>query len=412
MILAYEPCWPGTVHVPVNSAILQILARAFPEQEIRVHAEPAHLQELRRDPFLATRSGLSFTPAKLSPHYRYRPGIVSLPRFLHEFRILAAALRQVPRGEPVLIVLLSATPTAVFAAAALARRRDGDCRVQVVLHGNLSGIQGWRSRNPLLRRFDLTAALEARHGGRVRFLVLEEGIRRSLAALSPRAAARTDVLPHPVSADEADSAPPPPAAPPVRIGFVGMAIPDKGIDIFLDLAREMKARHGDRVAFHLVGSARQGADPAPFAPLAHPVDFGLLPRAEFTARLAMLHYVMLPFQPGYYTLSASGGLLDAVTWLKPIIATRTPTVEEMFAAYGDIGMLCDDAAGLRAALETVLAEGIGDHYAARADALRRLRDARLPEFLSRQYRAMTLAHAPALSARRAAAVSVPRPSDP
>ncbi|HET8995637.1 MAG TPA: hypothetical protein VFN42_03130 [Acetobacteraceae bacterium] len=412
MILAYEACWPGTVHVTVNSAILQIMARAFPTQSIRVLADPSHLRELQRDPFLASSPALSFAPAGLSRHYRYRTNIVSLRRFLHEFRTLAAALRRMPAGEPLLIVLLSATPTAIFAASALARLRGGGCRVQVVLHGNLNDLQGWRPRNPVLRSLDLKTALEAGHGGRVRFLVLEAGIHRALARLSPRAAAQTDVLPHPVSPVEAAIVAPPPASPPLRVGFVGMATPDKGIDLFLDIARDMRARHGDRVAFYLVGSAREGTDPASFAPLAHPVDFGLLSREDFTARLAMLHYVMLPFQAGYYTLSASGGLIDAITWLKPILATRTPTVEDMFAGYGDIGVLCDDADGLRMALETTLAEGIGDRYAGRVGAMHRLRDSRMPETLSRQYHALTRAHFPAMPDHRDSAFRVLRPTDP
>ena len=396
MILAYEACWPGTVHVTVNSAILQIAARAFPAQPIRVLADPSHLHELQRDPRLAAGPTLSFAPAGLSRHFRYRTGIVSPRRFLHEFATLAAAVRQVPAGEPLLILLLSATPTAIFAASALARLRGRGCRVQAVLHGNLNDVQGWRPRNPLLRRFDLKAALEAGHGGRVRFLVLEAAIHRALAGLSPAAAAQTDVLPHPVSPAEAAAVVPPPPAPPLRVGFVGLPAPDKGIDVFLDIARDVRARYGDRVAFYLVGSAREGCDPAPFAALAHPVDFGLLSRADFTARLALLHYVMLPFRPGYYTLSASGGLVDAITWLRPILATRTPTVADMFAEHGDIGMLCDDAGGLRSALASALAEAGGERYAARVAAMRGLRASRMPDALARHYHALTRAHCPAL----------------
>jgi glycosyltransferase involved in cell wall biosynthesis len=389
MILAYEACWSGVAHAATNSGILQAVAHAFPGQAIRVLADPSHLHELRQDALLATCPDIGFVAAPLSPHYRYRTAIVSVRRFARELCNLAAALRRAPPGEPVLLLLLSATPTAIFAATALARLARRKCAVQVVLHGNLNDAQGWRPRNPLLRAFDLKAALDR---ARARFLVLEPSIRGELAKLSPRGAARTDVLPHPVVAAEIAAVTPPPPPPPLQVGFVGSAMAQKGFDTYLAIARDFRARHGARVAFHLVGLAGQDADPAAFAPLAHPVAPGHLPREQFVARLAALHYVMLPFRPGYYTFSASGGLLDAITWLKPVIATRLPIIADLFAEYGEIGVLCDDEAALRAALDTALAEGLGTRYQNWVAALRRLRASRMPQALARHYRAVMDTH--------------------
>lgn len=383
MILAYEACWTGVAHAATNSGILQAVARAFPAETIRVIAEPTHLAELRKDTLLAGHR-VEFAPAPLSPHFRYRTAIVSARRFAREAWNLAAAMRRVPAGENLLVLLLSATPTAIFAATLLARLARRRCAVQVVLHGNLNDARGWRPRNPLRRAFDLRAALDR---AEARFLVLEPAIKGELAQLSPRGAARTDVLPHPVVAGEAGEAAPDPP-PPLRVGFVGAAVPDKGFDRFLAIARDFRARYGDRVAFDLVGMAPQGGDPAEFAALAHPPARQHLPRPEFAARLAALHYVMLPFRPGYYTFSASGGLLDAITWLKPVLATATPMLADMFAEHGEIGALCADEAALAAALEAALAEGTGPRYAARVAALRRLRDSRMPAALGRRYRAI------------------------
>ena len=67
------------------------------------------------------------------------------------------------------------------------------------------------------------------------------------------------------------------------------------------------------------------------------------PRANIpldTARGAALPFP--PTSPAITNLSASGALLDAITWLKPIIANRIPFVANLFERYGDIGYLCDD----------------------------------------------------------------------
>ena len=48
MILVFEMLWTGTQHAVGNSATLQAIARGFPEQSVRVFADPTHLAELRR----------------------------------------------------------------------------------------------------------------------------------------------------------------------------------------------------------------------------------------------------------------------------------------------------------------------------------------------------------------------------
>ncbi len=394
MILVFEMTWTGAVHAPGNSATLQIVARAWPDQVVRVHAEATHLQELRRDAVLAALPNVEFVPVTVSPLWRGRTQIVAWRRLWQEFRTVRVALRLVPRGEGCLVFMISTTATGSFAAAwaarlcnllagPLARRR---VELQVGFHGNLNDAAGWRSRNPLVRAFDTRAALEARHPVPTRFLVLETTIRTALAAVVPGAVARTDVLPLPINTVEVPATADGRLGSPVRIGFVGLGTVSKGMDTFLDIAARSHARWGDRVQFVHVGTAAPGADPAGFAVLAHPAATQGLPRSEFAARLASLHYVFLPFRRGYYDLSASGALIDALTWLKPIITIRVPLTEQFFDEFGDIGILCEDEAGLEAAVEAVLADPDADRYARQVAALRQARAARQVEILAVRYR--------------------------
>lgn len=400
MILVFETNWTGTVHVPGNSATVQVIAQAFPGQTVRVHAAADHLAELRRDPAFAALANVETVAVAVPAQHPGRLHLVSARRFRGEFALLRAALKRVPADAPVLVMLLSATSTALFAASwavrLAGRRRRAAAAVQIGLHGNLNDALGWRSRNPLRRRFDLAAALAA-PPPRLRFLVLEEAIRDAMRRFAPLAAARTDVLPLPVNPgeDAAIAAAPIPLTAPLRIGFVGTATAAKGIDIFLDLARRLGARFGGRIAFHLVGRALPGGDPARFAALAEPVGTAQLPRAEFLRRLARLHYVLLPYQPGYYDLSASGALLDAVTWRKPVIALRVPIAAAMFAAADQpIGVLCDDAAGLEEAVADIATRMDAGRYAREVAALERLRAARQPAALAARYAALVRAGFP------------------
>lgn len=385
MILILDLTNSGTAHVPLNRGLAHAAALAFPQSRVRMHAEPEHLAALRDDPAMRGLPNLDFAPIMLSPHYRWRTHIVSPRRFAQEWRTLRTCLRAAPRGEPHLLVLASATPTAILAALLLARASRDQVFVQVGMHGNLNDVAGWRPRNPVLRALDLRAML-SRRDPRMRILVFEKPIREALEAIIPGAAARTDVLPHPVDGREALGHPAPPADGPLRVGLIGMATESKGLTPYLETARLFRQRHGDRIEFHIVGGRPGDVPPERFGDIAHGMSSGHIPRAVFAERMAGLHHVFLPLDPRYYDLSPSGGLMDAVAWCKPVIASRVRITESLFQEAGDIGDLCDGIEAMRSALEAALAERDSARYARQVTALERLRESRGPEAQALEYR--------------------------
>jgi hypothetical protein len=397
MILAFELTWTGTHHAPVNSAALQTVAQALPGHEVQVFADESHLLELRRDPSLTRLERLTFHPIVLAPQYRHRPGVVSFRRMIREFAILHAALRNAPRSSPCFVLLLSATSTSIFAISVIQRTTRRSPAVHVGLHGNLNDMRGWRSRNPIVRTFDMHSALFAHHSPKFRFLVLEPAIRRQLAELAPRAASVTDVLPHPVNIAEISLVRLQPLCYPLRIGFAGQATEAKGITFYLQIVEEFTARYASCIEFHVIGRAYPGDDLQRFSGLASKVTHEHLTRQKFVDRLAHMHYVFLPFGSTYYDLSASGALLDAITWLKPIIANRTPVVADMFEQFGDIGYLCNGVDAMRHVLHEIANDMDGTRYAVQVEALRRLRDSRLPDALARNYRTIVSQNFPELA---------------
>jgi hypothetical protein len=401
MILIFEMVCIATGHAATNSGTIQTIACAFPNQSVRVFAHESHLQELQGDLVLARKPNVSYQAIPISPHYMFRPHVVSFRRGLREFWTMLSGLRAAPAGEPCLVMLISATPTAIFAASLLARLMRRRISVQVGLHGNLNDAFGWRTRNPLVRSFDLHAALTSQHDGRVRFLVLEDAIRRALVRQAQAAAQTTDVLPHPISPIEVREAEPNTLTVPLRIGLVGQATESKGITPFLALARTFRQTHPDAVSFHLVGNAPRDADLSAFAVLNEPVPTLHISRPDFLEKLGRLHYVCLLLQPSYYELSASGALMDAVIWMRPIIATRVPIIVDLFDRFGDIGELCDDLDGVCAAIVRLASAPDPARYGRQIDNLRRIRESRLPDALAAGYRHIISAAFPGLLAQAA-----------
>lgn len=385
MILILELMDEAVTHAPGNSQWAQVIARALPEQEVRLCAPPVHLEALREDANLCALPNVAFREIPLPAPYRRQVNVVSLARARREFAILHRLLAEVPPHEPCLVVFASAAPTAVFAARAAAQLGRRRVAVQMVLHGFANEVLGWRTRNPLLRRFDLPGLMAAPPPG-LRFLALEEAIAAELGRIVPAAASRIDVLPLPVNANEIPSCAPVVPSPPIRFALVGQTTRAKGIEPFLDLARTLKGRYGAAVEFHVIGRRFPETPAEAVAWLDGPPAETYLDRKEFVARLAAVHYVVLPLEASYYRLSPSGALIDAITWLKPVVATAIPIVMQAFRDGGEIGFLCPDAAAMKAVLERLVTAPDPAGYGRQVEALRRLRDRRLPQALVGVYR--------------------------
>ena len=241
------------------------------------------------------------------------------------------------------------------------------------------------SSNPLARAIDLRAGLSAATAGGSASWCWKTRFEPHLWSRSRRWLI-TDVLPLPINLSEAESAHPIALTNPVRIGLVGQATVAKGTTSFLTLARAFRRTLPDAVSFHLVGHPGAGFDSGAFDVLQDQRPYERLSRPKFLKELHRLHYVCLPLQPAYYGLSASGALLDAVTWLKPILATRVPIIVDLFARFGDIGILCEDIDAMEHAIQSVVRNPDQARYNCQVANLRRIRASRMPDVLAFAYR--------------------------
>lgn len=391
-IHALELISDSSAHSVGNQLTVLTIASAFPGIPLHMHGTKQHLSFWDKN--LSSKE-IHYHEIEISKHFSSQSHMVSLRRLLHDFRILRRVIATSPRNEPCLILLLYASSTAVHAAALLARLSRRRIFFQVGLHGNLNDALSWRSRNPLRRALDFVAAFQTRYP-HLRYLVLENAVRDEMARDMPDFAQRCDVMSHPINTAEAAGWEAPRFEFPIRVGLVGQATEAKGITPFLQLAARLKARHGPKIEFHIVGSRPRESDPELFRDIAHPVPIGQISRAEFVARMAKLHYVLLPLNPSYYRLSPSGGLIDAVAWGKPILATPMPIVLDLFREGGDIGQICENVEAFEAALEDIITNVDGARHARQSANMLELAHRRTPEALAGSYRQQTLAAFPEL----------------
>jgi glycosyltransferase involved in cell wall biosynthesis len=375
-----EPNLRAGEHVPFNAGLLQIVRAAYPDAAIRFVAQAEHARLVEEELARAGPCGIRFEPARWPPPPARFLGQVAADT--RRLRPIADDLARAPDGR---LVLASAVPSTIYALklvrARLGRRMP---RSYAVLHGVLSEVWGWRSRNPWVRAQNMAAALLFPGNGAIVYLVLEPHIGGELARRWPQLAAHIAVLPHPV--------PPAPAAPrevaleaPIRVGFLGLASRAKGYDTFVDLARAVAARQGVAAEFHAIGRRAPDA-PADDSCLATPASRERLPRERYVELARRMHYMCVPFRKEAYRYVASGVLADAIAYRVPVIAFDLPAIAEIARSHGEIGHICRDEADMAKTIEAIARAPDRERYRRQCAALDSVRRSRQPEALAPAWR--------------------------
>jgi hypothetical protein len=213
MIVVTEPIIWGDEHVPVNTGLLETVARAFPDEPVSFHAEADHLERVRALMDPADRARVDFQT--ITPPPRSAP---FAKRFAHDLALMGRLLDLAAGSH---LILASSFPSLIVALKVQgARARALD--VHIVLHGNLAALWSWRSRNPLTRLTDMRSAMSLPSRLPVRYFVMEPPIRDELLATLPKLPPdAVRLLPHPVSTAEAATVANDDPREPIRIVLLG-----------------------------------------------------------------------------------------------------------------------------------------------------------------------------------------------
>jgi len=218
----------------------------------------------------------------------------------------------------------------------------------------------------------------------IHYVVLEHSIRDTVVTSFPLLSGKIDALEHPISPNQIEL-PEVSLVEPIRFGFLGLADKAKGYPVFVDMANRITAKYGTRAEFHAIGHGKSVNLNGPNALLTKPQST-LMSRTAFLNGVSPLHFIVLPHEPDAYTLTASGVLLDAIAWGKPVICRKIPIFESMFKAHGDIGYLFSGDDDLMGIVEQIVEKTDDARYRDQMNNLRNARKTRQPEALAEPYR--------------------------
>lgn len=401
-IVFLEPTWRGQTHAQINASMINIIRGSFPKIPAKLLAEEEHISVVEK--YLNPLQPILKEEIKISNVFYGKTGLFLWRRMFREGVNLVTAISSRPK-EKVHLVLLSANSTALAIAKLLAKFWPKKLIVQAVMHGNLNEINGWQTKHPIKRQFGMARVLSRTLPKNMRLILSEEGIYRSLVEKFPHLAASCDVIPHPLCMQEMqtpslDVHPATPLPRPIRFGLVGQATQAKGFPTFIEVAKQIAVTHPLRAEFCLAGMFTPQEDPSLVRLLSRDTNPNGLSRDEFTRMMASLHYVILPLGESYYKFSPSGALVDAMTFGKPIIATKTPTTEDLFNRFPGIGYLCNDGDHILSVTKEILDNFSWGVYLKQVSAVLEARKERTQKSLSRKYAQLILKRFPDFVATR------------
>jgi hypothetical protein len=380
MIILCELSFIGRAHVPFNAGLLATIHAAFPKEDLGFYGSSTHIEELKQQLEDSLRSCISWKEI-LPPS----PGSVYLKRYLSELKILRCLIRDLPRDSTSRVLLTSAYPSTILALKIARLLYWKDLPAQIVLHG-LSGVVGKRYRHPIRRFQDMKTALTLFWNENIQYLVLEEPIRKTVLQSLPFLSGKVETFEHPVSPFEGGIQAVD-LSEPICFGFLGLADRPKGFPVFNELASHVTAKYGRRVEFHAIGHLpSNGAPVCASEALSTKPGTALMSRDKFLNAVQTLHFIVLPHEAQSYQLTASGVLLDAITWGKPVIARKIPIFENLFEKHGDIGYLFGDDTELDKIVGQIVQAGDKSRYHRQILNLRGVRKSRAPETLASAYR--------------------------
>lgn len=208
--------------------------------------------------------------------------------------------------------------------------------IHCILHNDLAANFDWRSRNPMVRCFDLISTLKLKLSN-IQIVTLELGIREAMLAHFPHLSNNIQTLEHPILASECSSLSKNEndTETLINIGFVGHCSENKGFDTFVQMANKYSSR---KVRFHAIGLMEKGQNESLLKPLARIPSLKSVPRKEYVDAINDMDMICLPVSKTYEFV-ASGSVLDAFTSLKPLILVRNKSYSELEAKYGSFGVM-------------------------------------------------------------------------
>ena len=383
--LICEPCCKGLEHASINAALLTAFHVACPESNIHFFADKDHIDCVKE--LIGEKSKqFFFNEIKI-----LEKNIQAKKRFKSERRLVSYLFNEADRLHIQHIIFFCATSSLLWALKLSKSKRY---KISVILHGALETIKENVSFS--LKRFrsyffHLKTALRCLRRKNLTYFVLGDYIRGNLIKLIPSLESHIFTIDLPYVFDEQPECCSSGSSQ-IIFGSIGAIAAWKNSSLFFDLSQYiLSADTKLKARFAFLGYLADDSltvDQVAQLSLCGEGQFEkALSSQEMKKQLSMIDYAVFLYSPNSYILTASGAVLDAFSFGKPIIALRTPLFEYLFKKMGDIGYLCNTYEEVKSTVLGLLQDPDHERYIQQKNQILTQRHLFSPEAVALQIRA-------------------------
>jgi hypothetical protein len=382
MIVICEPQFWGFQHAQANAALIGTVAYAFQEEELLFFAEAEHIRYVKN--ILDAHSiVVKYCEAAIPPR-----GLQNYQRFAPDLRLCRTVFHSAHKNLANTIIFCSVTTPCLISIKALIRCY-WDIVCLVVPHDILQEVTRAPPPLPNRRLFWFRRWISFGNTDRLRYVVPGPRIEEGLKQYVPRVSRYVSAIDLPYFFSD-DVSPEPFADDAIRFGSYGIGSFEKGTDIFFGLAEEVQsAKTTYKPTFTLIGYVRdERLKAVPHSAVSTPSLDVPWDQEAYETYGRCIDYALFFYRPDAFELRASATILDAFSFLKPIIALKSPLSEYYFKKMGDVGYLCENYNAMRDTVLDILETMPIDRYRQQQENIRTQRVQFSPAGVSVKFRSL------------------------
>ncbi|MFA5973319.1 MAG: hypothetical protein WC780_13295 [Lentimicrobiaceae bacterium] len=338
MIIVIEPQCYANEHSDVNAALLAVIRSACPLQKIVFFAENSHLNLVKEITTLKNINLIDYYSIKI-PNRNF----IDAQRIFVEWVLTKQVFHKAKALKAQRIIFSSVTSSGLWCIKLLIRKFK-NIDVIVIPHTILESVTEKPSlKKPWNLLFWFRYSLIIGNVPQLRFMLFGESKGKALCQILPQIQNYVISINLPyffkeitVVRNKQSSI--------LRFGYFGDLYNKKSTNGFSKLALEVhQESEKDKSKFILIGYI---GDPIMRGKINSEIILPSidrpLEREQYDKYANMIDYAVYFFKPKSYALTVSASFYDALAYIKPIIAIKTPFFEYYFNIMGDIGYLCED----------------------------------------------------------------------
>jgi hypothetical protein len=330
MIIICEPQCIGYEHSEFNAAFIKVIEKAFNE-EILFIGEKEHLKTVKN--VIGPDNQIDYKEIEVPPTEQ----LVRKRTFFKEFKIVKNVFSGANKLKCNRIIFSSIT-SQILASIKILLRIYKNIEILVIPHNMLEYIL---EQPPLIDSiFWIRYWLKFFNTPRLNYILLGKTVEDALVKELPEIQRYIHYIDMPTIFKKYETEKFLDLEKP-KFGFLGVGHYKKGFEDFIKLSKDINIQYKNKADFILVGHVYNDYIQINDDSISI-ISKGPLTQEDYNKYLSELNYVLYLHKPDVYLFTASAVLFDPISYLKPIIAIKSPFVQYYFNLMGDIGYLCEN----------------------------------------------------------------------